>query len=318
MEGVVEKINLKYIIAIVLMLMFVFCDLLFDLALTFEASDLIAFIFTLLSAVIVFIYSRQVRHDEMVLKYSKITTFIKSNFDKWQVIFSILDIVCGLISILSTLYLAYVFKIVRFVYVPVKMLVVMNKFKSEIKPIAKFSYFWLGMRLLNKKGGRVMKNFLKSNKETLIYGFLVSGLCAVTTYFSLPNFIAVSNVVAILISAGVFILVYALGFRIGFDTIESLALRDAKKNLNEQKYTEIVSAYNSAVAEVKAQKENDELLKKVNAEAEKRLKAKQIAEAKEQKQVVENKKIDEDKAQFEALVNARLADLEKANENKKV
>jgi len=318
MECAVEKVNIKYIFAIVFMLLFVFNDLLFDLALSFEASDIIAFIFTLLSAIIVFIYAGQVKRDEMVLKYSKFTAFIKSNFDKWQVIFSVLDIICGLISILSTLYLAYVFKVVKFVYIPVKTMVVVNKFKSEIKPIARISYFWLGMRLLNKKGGRVMKNFLKSNKETLIYGFFVSGLSAVTTYFALPKFVAVSNVVAILIAVGVFIGVYALGFRIGFDTIESLALRDAKKNLTEQKYTEIVAVYNNAVAEVKAEKENAELLKKVNAEAEKRLKAKQIAEAKEKAQVEVNNKVDAEKEQFEALVNAKLADLEKADANKKV
>ena len=72
----------RYIIAIVCLLLFISLDLAFDYAFTFETSDYISFIFTLLSAIIVFVCTGKLASD----KYYTATEFIKSNFDKVQFI----------------------------------------------------------------------------------------------------------------------------------------------------------------------------------------------------------------------------------------
>lgn len=298
-----KKVNISYNIAIVFMLLFVFCDLLFDFAFSFNQSDTISFGFTLLSALIVFICTGKINTEEIKEKYYTTTKFIKSNFDNAQVVFSILDIICGLISIFSSyIMLSYIFKIVKFVYIPTKILVVINKDKSLIKPIIKFSYFWVFMRIIEKKGG-TMANFLKSNKFTIIYGLLISALFGVTSYFAIPSFLKLATWAVILVSIAVAFIVFALIFFLGKDTVESLGLRLAKKQLPEDKYNELISIYNKAVEEVKAKEAEEVEAKRIDAEVQKRIKA----EAKANK----TSSVDVEKELFEKKVEARLAELKK-------
>lgn len=325
-----KKANSGYIVAVILMLLFIFSDLLFDFAFTFEASDFIAFGFTLLSAVIVFYCNGKIRNDEYRNKYYTTSNFIKSNFDNAQVIFSILDIVCGLISVLSTLFfLSYAFKVVRIFYIPAKVLVVLNKEKSLLKPIAKFSFFWTSMRVLERRGGS-MKNFIKSNKFTISFGLLISAFCGVLSYKVLPTFVATLPVWAcIAIAVGIGCVVFGLVFFLGRDTVEGLALRFAKKVLPEDKYAELLNTYNNAVAEVaKAEAEAKEAKAKeaeeakVKKEAEKRAEKpkkekvdKKAVKAAKKKQKEEEKA--KAKAEFEAKVQAEL-DKIKAEKTEKV
>lgn len=300
-----KAINLKYIIAVGFMLFFILNDLLFDFAFSFKASDLIAFGFTILSAIIVFVCTGKIKNDEFKKHYYKTTSFIKSNFDNAQVIFSLLDILCGLISICSSVFfLSYSFKIVKIIYIPVKVLVVLNKEKSLLKPITKFSYLWTSMRLFEKNGG-FMKNFFKANKMTLALGTPLSVLCgflafvAMNVYFKLPLYV---NIITAVVAVGVS---FACIFYLGKDTIESLALRFAKKTLNEEQYAKIIDIYTKAVGDIEKTKAKEELNKRIEAEAEKRLKA----EAKAKEAVVDNSA----KEEFERLVNERIAQKRQGN-----
>lgn len=301
-------INARYTIAVVFMLLFIFSDLLFDFVLSFGASDIIAFCFTLLSAIIVFVCNGKIKNDEIKNKYYKTTEFIKSNFDNFQVIFSILDIVCGLISIFSSyFFLACAFKVVRIFYIPTKILVVINKEKSLLKPIVKFSFFWTSIRIIEKKGGTMAK-FIQSNKRTLVLGLLISAFLAVATYFALPRFVALVNWQLYAICAGVFVLAYVAVFFVGFDTAEGLALRYAKKALPEEKFNELMNVYNNAKAEVDRVAEQEKLNKKAEVEAGKLLKEEKKEEAKA-KAKEEASKIDVEKEKFDRLVQEKLAEM---------
>jgi len=278
-----KKVSLGYLIAAICMLLFIASDLLFDFAFDFASSDFIAFGFTILSAVIVFYCNGKIRNDEYRNKYYTTSTFIKSNFNNWQVIFSILDIVCGLISVLSTLFfLSYTFKVVRIFYIPAKVLVVANKNKSLLKPLAKFSFFWTSMRILDRKGG-VMINFIKSNKFTIAFGLLISAFCGFASYIAIPALIEVVLWIRIGLAAAIALGVFALVYFLGHDTVEGLALRFAKKFLPEDKYNELVATYNGAVAEVEKAKEEE----KAKKEAEKQAKAVEKAAKKEAKKTAE-------------------------------
>lgn len=301
-------INARYMVAVVFMLLFIFSDLLFDFVLSFSASDVIAFCFTLLSAIIVFVCNGKIKNDEIKNKYYKTTEFIKSNFDNFQVIFSVLDIICGLISIFSSyFFLACAFKVVRIFYIPTKILVVINKEKSLLKPIVKFSFFWTSLRILEKKGGTMAK-FIKSNKRTLVLGLLISAFLAVATYFALPQFVALVNWQLYAICAGVFVLAYVAVFFVGFDTAEGLALRYAKKAIPEEKFNELMNVYNNAKAEVDKVVEQEKLNKKAEVEAGKLLKEEKKEEAKA-KAKEEASKIDVEKEKFDKLVKEKLAEM---------
>lgn len=302
-----KKVNLRYNIAIIFMLLFVFCDLLFDLAFSFNQSNTIAFGFTLLSAVIVFICTGKINNEEFKNHYYTTTKFIKSNFDNAQVVFSILDIICGLISIFSSyILLSCIFKVVKFIYIPTKTMIVINKEKSLIKPIIKFSYFWVFMRLIEKKGG-TMSNFFKSNKFTILYGLPISAVCGVGTYFAIPTFVTLSNWIVIVIACAIALIAFSLIFFLGKDTVEGLGLRLANKYLPKEKYDELVKLYNDAVEEIKIKEAEEAEAKKIALEAEKRIKAEEKAK--------ETVSVNVEKELFEKKVEAKIAEL-KAQENK--
>lgn len=307
-----KKINLRHIIAIIFMLLFIFNDLFFDYVLSFKESDFIAFIFTLLSATIVFIGTWKVKKDEGEKAYYKATRFIKSNFDNAQVIFSVLDIVCGLISLFSTyFFLSCTFKIVKIFYIPTKIVVVINKEKSLLKPITKFSFFWSAMRLITKQGG-VMVNFLKRNKWTLIIGTLISAFCGFGFYVGFPIFVpSIPHWALILASVGLALLVFGATFFLGNDTVKSFVFRTAKRVLPEEMYNQLAQEFEKAVDAVEQVKKEEKENAKVEATAKKRYNAEKKAEKKAEA-TTDTKSA---KEEFEHRVEAKLREL-KAQENR--
>ena len=337
MENAIEvknkRLNLRYVVAIICMLLFIASDLIFDFAFSFKESDMIAFCFTLLSAVIVFWGTWKIKRDEQAIAYFRTTKFIRSNFDNAQVIFSILDIVCGLISLLSSLFfLSYTFKIVKIFYIPTKVVVVINKEKSLLKPIVKFSYLWTAMRLLERKGGKIM-NFIKRNKWTLMIGTVISGVVSFGVYKVLPLYVVLPLWATILICAGAFVFVFAACYFLGNDTVKSAIFRLAEKVLPKEQSAQLAKMAGDAIKRVEDAKVREQekalveaeamkLYKAEKAEAEAAARAKAKEEAKAQKEakvaeVVKEEKVQEDaaKARFNAQVQAKLAEL-RQKENK--
>ena len=147
------KVKVRYLIAVFLMLFFVLNDLAFDFLFNFQGSDYISFACTLIAAIIVFYCNYSIKKNHITTEFESASEFIKSNFDNWQVVFSILDIICGVVSILSGLaLLAAIFKVVKIGYVPVKITVVTNKGKSIVKAVSKVSLLWTSGRLLSEDG----------------------------------------------------------------------------------------------------------------------------------------------------------------------
>lgn len=190
-----KKNHKSYYIAIIFMLTFVFNDLIFDYLFSFEGSDMISFVFTLLASIIVFVWNRKLKKSKIKGEFEDVTKFIKSNFDNWQVLFSILDIVCGIISILSGLAMvACIFKFTKIVYVPTKIIVVTNKEKSLIKAVSKGSLVWVLGRTTSKtnKGESKMKKIIKNiknNPKTIIFGLICSGVFSYASYLFLNHVI---------------------------------------------------------------------------------------------------------------------------------
>lgn len=261
----------RYIISLICMLLFTISDLVFDYGFSFKSSDYISLLFTIASAMIVFICTGTLAKD----KYYQATKFIRSNFDKVQVIFSALDIVCGIISIIAGLTFLFTIKIFKLIYIPIKLLDVGNKLKSISKPVVKFSLMWTATRML--KGEKMtFGEFIKANKWTIISGLIIAVMIALGVYSILPTILAIELWLLIVVSVVVGVLAFAAVFFVGNDTMKSLSLRLAEKTLSKDKYDQLVNVYNTL-----QEKENEE--KAILEKATEQLKAEEKAKKKEEK-----------------------------------
>lgn len=318
----------RYIAAIFVMLFFVLNDLIFDFLFDFESSDYISFACTLIAAIIVFYYSYNMKRDNIEDRFKDAATFIRSNFDNWQVLFSVLDIICGLISILSGLaFLSCIFKAVKVGYVPIKIVVVSNKSKSLVKAASKISCLWVSGRLLAESGKENIKeednNMFKaiwkgikniglwiwSNKKSILgtIGAIVSGVASAIAanadlICEFPKlFVLGFNVTPAIIGLIIFVLtelgVSGKGFetikgffaRINEEKAEKAALELAKKEKEAE-----IKAQKAAVDAAKKQADNEAKAAKEQAKLDK--KATKIAEKLKAKEDAEKaKKAEEEK-----------------------
>jgi len=321
-----SSIKIKYIIAVILMLLFVLNDLVFDFLFNFESSDYISFACTLIAAIIVFYCNFTIKKGKITTEFENAETFIKSNFDNWQVAFSILDIICGVISILSGIaLLGAIFKVVKIGYVPIKIAVVTNKGKSLVKAVSKVSLIWTSGRLLSnnenrenssmKKIGKAFKNiglWIFSNKKS-ITGTLAGLVAGVATALAVHG-----DIIAFLpalVVFGIDIMPYLAGLVIfgltelgvtgkGFETIKQFAERVTKAK--EQKQVEKVLKAEEK-KEAQAEKEKKEIAKKQETENKKAEKLLKKLEA-EQKALQEKKAAEEaKKAEQERLLALAMA-----------
>lgn len=313
------KLKIRYYIAIAVMCLFVVNDLVFDFLFDFEGSDAISFCCTLIAAIIVFYYTYKVKKDNVAGKFQDTAKFIQSNFDNWQVLFSILDIICGVISLLSGIaFLSCFFKIIKVGYVPVKITVVANKSKTTIKAISKFSNLWIAGRLLLasekkeqnnegskdnmfKKIGEAISNFGKliwANKKSIIgtCAAVASGVVtAIATHQDIISFLPTITVF------GINIMPYLAGLIIfgltelgvtgkGFESIAGFFARvaatkekkSAAKQLKETLKAEAKAKKEAEIAE-KKQAEEDKKALELLAKREAEIKAEEDKKAEEQR-----------------------------------
>lgn len=265
--------NIRMIIASIIMLLFVISDLVFDFIFNFSTSDYIAFVFTLLASIITFVATYKVKKREITSTFNKTTAFIKSNFNNWQVIFSALDIICGIISIVSGLVIiGGVFKFVKIGYLIVKFIVVTNKSKTVAKSISKFSLLWTACRLIwksnNKKENKAVKTTKLSKIQIAsIIGAVVGIVFAIVSAFVPQIQIAGDMVYNVCISLGIETLSAFAGTFKGYaeKTEEEIAKAKAKQEEKEnalkeaelEKAKAIVEQYENAKAIVE-EAENSE------------------------------------------------------------
>lgn len=348
-EETIKKTGVKYIMAVFIMLFFVLNDLVFDFLFDFGSSDYISFAFTLGAAIIVFYCNYSIRKKSISSEFEKAATFIKSNFDNWQVAFSVLDIICGVISILSGLaFIAAIFKIIKVGYVPIKIVVVTNKGKSLVKAVSKVSLLWTSGRLLSESGennckennnmfkkiGNAFKNaglWIWANKKSIL-GTLAAIATGVTTTMA-----ANADIIEFLpevVVFGINIIPYLAGLIMfgltelgvtgkGFETIKNFFARIANEKAEKaaeklvKKEAKAEKAAKEAEKEAKAEedKKAKKLLKKLDADkkAEEKKKA-----AEEKKALAEQKKKEAEAAKKaeEEKILARAMELKKELEAK--
>lgn len=257
--------NLGLVVASILMLIFVASDLLFDFAFNFNASDYIAFGFTLAASIITFVATYKIKQKEILTAFDKTTAFVQSNFNNWQVMFSILDIICGIISILSGLIIiGGVFKFVKVSYLITKFIVVTNKTKTLAKSVGKFSLLWTAGRILTKKrGGKMNTKKLSKIQIASIIGAVVGIAFAIVSVFVPQIVIAGDMIYNIGIATGIEAICAFVGTFKGYKELTQEQI-DALKNKNKQKELEQAKAI---VAKHEAETEQYEQAKALVAQA---------------------------------------------------
>lgn len=292
------KSNINYILASIFMLVFMLNDLMFDFLFSFNGSNYISFIFTIGASIITFVGCYKVIKTDIINRADKISLFIRSNFNLTQAVFSILDILCGLISLVSgMMFFAGVFKILKFFYIPTKIIVVANKSKTIVKSVQKFSLIWITGRLLTKnlKGVEKMKVWIKNNKMTLAYCFTIPFLFGYCGYLAIDKFLNLPLIANIIIAISVGIISIVLIVLLGGDKIKQATFRLASYELNEDNYNKVTSIINTILSE---QKQEDEIHK---------LAMEQLAKEEKQKEEISKEaelKISEEERQ--ALINAEI------------
>lgn len=319
------------------MLFFVSNDLIFDFLFDFESSNYISFACTLIAALIVFYCNFAIRKNKITAEFENAASFIKSNFDNWQVAFSILDIICGIISLLSGLaFLTVIFKIIKVTYVPLKIIVVTNKSKSIVKAVSKVGLLWTAGRLLSsqncngenkgmfKKIGLALKNlclWIYSNKKSII-GTLASIVAGVTTAMvayedtivTLPELIVFDiNIVPYIAGLVIFGLTELGVTGKGFETIKEFFAR-IKANKEQKKAEKAAKVEQKQALEAeKAMKAQEKQQANENKKAERLLKKLEAEEKalREKKAIADAKKAEEERLLQKAL--ALKAEREKSN-----
>ena len=296
-----KKISMQYLVASILMIFFVLSDLIFDFLFNFGSSNYLSFGFTILASIITFLGSSGVVKFEIKHKTDKISLFIRSNFNSPQVIFSILDIICGLITILSgTVFFWGIFKVLKIVYIPTKFVVVANKGKTLFKAISNFSLVWVIGRLFTNsfKGGIMVKTWIKNNKETLASLIISTPVAVALVFFTLNMFFELQLWSNILIGIAVAVINCAWIVKLGGDKVLQAQFRAFSFLLDEENRNKL-KIYGEKLLD--DQKLKEEIHK---------MALQQIADREKQK-ATEVEQISAQQKQ--ALIDAEIAKIESAN-----
>ena len=161
------------------------------------------------------------------------------------IILSILDVVCGIITIFYTslLVTSVVASILcgtiwggRFIQ-----LVKTERLAKALKVLSTTSIAYIAAR---KKRSEYMKNFfknIKNNPLTIIFAVLGGGIMAFVTYnLAQLYFISLPNYLYIIFAIIAAILTVVMVVILGWDTVKSAILRSARKNLSKDNYNKVV------------------------------------------------------------------------------
>lgn len=277
-----------------------------DLVCGFTGKTIIAAICSITSAIFVFIGYFMIKKTNTEKNIETITKFVKSNFDKWQIILSILDVICSMVSVFTSIIaLGMFFRSIIFtkiLFTPAKIVTISNKFKTVTQPLLIFCFVWVFIRMKNKLKERKMSNIKLSltQKIFIIVAFVLGVAYTLVSTIWLPQLAIFDDTLAQLATslggtAGVLFGAFLKGKEMTSDEI-------AKRNEKVQHKIEVKNEKIAKKAELEHQK----------LEAEKMAKAKALVDQRK-KEAEEKAKADAEKAEIEALAR-QIEENEKAQD----
>lgn len=258
-----------------------------DLICGFSGLSVWAAVCSVISAALVFFGYFKVKRAQTEVYVKEISTFIKGNFDKWQLIFSILDVLCSVVVVFTSIMAFGLFFrgviLCKILLTPVRVITISNKFKTVTKPLLIFAFMWVFLRLKNKIKERKMENIKlsKTQKIFIIVAFVLGVAYAIVSTTCLPQ-IAVSDDILVQIATTLGIeggLIFGAFLKGKVMTTEEIKKRDDKIEAKETAKVEKLEAKAKAKAEKQAEKDKEKALALAAAvEAEKKAKEQEEAE----------------------------------------
>lgn len=267
-----------------------------DLALGFTGKSISSAICSVISAILVFIGYFSIRKTNAEKNVIELTSFIKGNFDKWQILLSVLDVICSIIVVFTSIRaFGLLFRNVIFfkiLFTPARITTLTNKFKTVTKPFLIFCFVWFFVRIK-----KIVKEYKMNNvklsvaqKIAMVVAFVIGITWTILSVTVLPQLAVFDDVLAqISLSLGGTAGIVFGCFLKGKEMSEAeVAKRDEKLKLKE-------TAYNEKVAKKEElAKEKEEKLKLAKAAA---------LAAQRKKEAEEKAKADAEKAEIEALAD---------------
>lgn len=277
-----------------------------DLVCGFTGKTIIAAICSITSAIFVFIGYFMIKKTNTEKNIETITKFVKSNFDKWQLILSILDVICSLVAVFTSIIaFGLFFRSVIFtkiLFTPAKIVTISNKFKTVSQPLLIFCFIWVFIRLRNKIKERKMSNIKLSlsQKIFICVAFVLGVVYTLISTIWVPQLAIFDDTLAQIATslggtAGIIFGAFLKGKEMTSDEIE-------KRNIKIQHKIDIKNEKVAKKAELEHQKLEAEKMAKAQALVEQRRKE---AEAKA--------KADAERAEIEALAK-QIEENEKTQE----
>lgn len=277
-----------------------------DLVCGFTGKTLPAAICSVVSAIFVFVGYFAIKKANTEKNIETVTKFVKSNFDKWQIILSILDVICSMVSVFTSIIaLGMFFRSIIFtkiLFTPAKIVTISNKFKTVTQPLLIFCFVWVFIRMKNKLKERKMSNIKLSltQKIFIIVAFVLGVAYTLVSTIWFPQLAIFDDTLAQLATslggtAGVIFGAFLKGKEM---TSDEIAKRD-------EKVQHKIEVKNKKIAK-KAELEHQKL------EAEKMAKAQALVYQRK-KEAEEKAKADAEKAEIEALAK-QIEEKEKAQE----
>ena len=297
-----EKLTKFFYILIAIVIFFTTSDLAFG----FVGKSIPAALCSVLSALFVFVGYFAIKKANTEKNVENLTKFVKSNFDKWQIILSILDVICSTVSAFTSIIaLGMFFRSIIFtkkLFTPAKIVTMSNKFKTVSQPLLIFCFAWVIFRIKNKIKENKMSNIKLSlaQKIFILVAFVLGIAYSIVSTVWLPQIAVFDDVFAQLATslggtAGVIFGAFLKGKEMTSDEI-------AKRNEKVQHKIEIKNEKVAKKAELEYQKHEAEKLAKAQALVDQR-----------KKEAEEKAKADAERAEIEALAK-QIEEKEKSQE----
>lgn len=289
---------------------FMICLIIFfttsDLVCGFAGQPIPAAICSIISAIFVFVGYFAIKKANTEKSIESLTKFVKSNFDKWQIILSLLDVICSMVSVFTSIIaLGMFFRSIIFtkiLFTPAKIVTISNKFKTVTQPLLIFCFVWVFIRMKNKLKERKMSNIKLSltQKIFIIVAFVLGVAYTLVSTIWFPQLAIFDDTLAQLATslggtAGVIFGAFLKGKEMTSDEI-------AKRNEKVQHKIEVKNEKVAKKAELEHQKLKAEKMAKAQALVDQR-----------KKEAEEKAKADAEKAEIEALAK-QIEEKEKAQE----
>ena len=170
-----ENLNKFFYVLIAIIIFFTTSDLVFG----FSGMTIVAACCSLVSAFLVFWGYFKVQKVKVEVGIDTVTKFINSNFNKFQIVLSVLDVVCSIIVVITSILAFGVFFrtmiLTKILFTPTRLITISNKFNTITKPLLVFCFCWVYLRVKNRIKERKMSN-IKLSKAQIIFMGVAFGL----------------------------------------------------------------------------------------------------------------------------------------------